>query len=80
MAYLAVCTKDLTYAPFCPDEFKRIRTEQTAIDAKNALKDFYSFHMISTEEYRSLKKQINKAKSDDEISGIMCRLRKRMYR
>ena len=51
-------------------------------DAKRALQtlhDYKHWSMIDETEYKKIKKQIKSANNDDEISGIMCRLRHRIY-
>ena len=47
--------------------------------ALQTLNDYRRWSLVSESEYKRVKRQIKDACSDDEVSGIMCRLRHRIY-
>ena len=65
-----------------PTQIRPKRLTQPCINDAIEMCKFYknsNAFDFSKEDYKAVKKQILSAKSDDEISGILCRLRHRMY-
>lgn len=82
MAYsnaIAIGSGNLLYG--VPTQRKAKPLTQVCVEnALEVIEDYYScYSMISEEEYDKAKEQINSAESDDEISGIVCRLRHKAY-
>ena len=72
--------KDGNYTQVIPKQKKYTKSEEQTERSLKALKDFHDFRLITDDEYRELRKQIRNAKSDDEVSVIMCKVRKQMYK
>lgn len=72
--------KDGNYTQVIPKEKKYTKSEEQTERSLKALKDFHDFKLIKDEEYKELRKRIKNAKSDDEVSVIMCNVRKKMYK
>lgn len=71
-----------SYYPMLTSPPPVVRTKRTCAYISNALdtlKAYHDYRQITEEEYLSIKKQIKASKNDDVVSGIMCRLRKRVY-
>lgn len=73
--------KERNYTVIIPvKKRKLVKSPNATKYALSALKDFKRFAMISVTEYEELRTQVRKAKSDDEVSSIMCKLRHRIYK
>lgn len=71
--------KDRNYTQVIPTEKKYIKSEEQTEKSLKALKDFHDFGLIKDEDYKLLRKRIKTAKSDNEVSSIMCNVRKKMW-
>ena len=72
---MAVVIKKDYQGTICSPVFKRKRTSDCEKDAIDMLKVYRDFNKISKEMFQEIKKEIQKADSDDKISNIMCKLR-----
>ena len=63
-----------------PKEIKRVKTKHEVAKAKQTLKDFKFFNMITDEIYDDAIIKIKNAKHDDEVSAIMHRINRNLYR
>lgn len=71
--------KDGNYTSIFPKERKKTSTTQCKIEALNALSDFHDFSMVSHDTYKEIKKKIESATCDDDVSLIMSKLRKNIF-
>lgn len=71
--------KDGNYTQVIPTEKKYKKSEEETERTLKALKDFHNYGLIKDADYKLLRKQIRNAKSDDEVSVIMCNVRKKMW-
>ena len=76
---VAIKRKGSDYFPYlCPPAPQRKRTADCEKDALDMLEVYRDFKKITVEEFQTVKSEIKNAKSDDAISGIMCRIRHRV--
>ena len=67
------------YAYLIPPPVKRTKTSAYASNASETLKSYRRYGQISESEFKSITREIEAAPHDDAISGIMCKLRHRIY-
>lgn len=81
MAYsnaLAIGVGNLIYGKPIATPNKSL-TQTYIEDALEMARDYHRYNMLSATELVETEEKINSATSDDEISGIMCRLRHKAY-
>jgi hypothetical protein len=67
------------YAYLIPQPVKRNRTAAYVSNASETLKSYRRYGQNSESEFKSITREIEAAPHDDAISGIMCKLRHRVY-
>ena len=68
------------HAPILTMERKKRVNAECLQNALETLRDYKHWSLIKEDDHAKIKRQIKSAKTNDEISGIMCRLRHRIYR
>ena len=63
-----------------PKEIKRTKTPCCVARAREALKDFLEYGMITQDDFDCTIIKIKNAKHDDEVSAIMHRVNRNLYR
>ena len=67
------------YAYLIPPPVKRNLTAAYVSNARETLKSYRRYGQISENEFKDIRREIETAPHDDAISGIMCKLRHRVY-
>ena len=71
--------KDGNYMTIFPVKQKKSMSPDYKRQAINALRDYKYFALISNDEYKDLKSKIKDAKTDDDVSLIMNKVRRQVY-
>lgn len=67
------------YAYLIPPPIKKVRTAAYVSNAMETLESYRRYSQISESEFKVIQREIEAAPHDDAISGIMCKLRHRIY-
>ena len=70
---------DCNYVSSVKQKTEKQATRDCKLQAINALEDFRDFKLLSEDDFKELVRKIKRAKSDDEISLLMNRVRYKMF-